>query len=403
MTAESGSIHAGDGRPTDDRDRSGETSSTSIHAFQRNKSLAGFITDNADLTDAQFVEKHPHPVLLTSMPDEISLAVWTVVLPVKKKTPWGVGEETLSKKAKDLYFESLTAPNRYYIGRAPECDVVLAPRSISRRHAILDSREGRWLLTDLGSTNGTKVNGRLLTPKTPSVLGTASSKVEFGTDTLLWFVPAMAFLDYIKALKNQVPETPPHGTECADNSLVVTPKDPIKLPKKDDPAKTKTSLRLRPPTEKERIAEAETNPLLRYAPGGLLGAESTVSDEDQVSLPPRPERPTIKAPALGLELREELQEELDAEPRLMAAIKALAAMDSLILSVTAKLKNNPQLVTISTAEGGDKTSDIADQLVRLGPMLRNVWVKLSVNDGTLPIEIYSTNSSRLGRVSEDQA
>src|SRR4051812_16096131 len=45
------------------------------------------------------------------------------------------------------------------IGRSRRCDFVVADPSVSRRHALLlRSRDG-WTLYDLGSTNGTRVNG----------------------------------------------------------------------------------------------------------------------------------------------------------------------------------------------------------------------------------------------------
>ncbi|MDQ3962636.1 MAG: DUF3662 and FHA domain-containing protein [Actinomycetota bacterium] len=47
------------------------------------------------------------------------------------------------------------------IGRMSTCDVVLADPNVSRRHAELRTEAGRWLLVDLGSTNGTLVNGKL--------------------------------------------------------------------------------------------------------------------------------------------------------------------------------------------------------------------------------------------------
>lgn len=385
-----GRVNDGANRPVTNRDRSVEAS-TSIDVFQRHKSLAGFITDHAHLSDDEFLRENPSPFLLTSMPDEISLAVWTVLLPIKRKVPQSATEETLLKKAKDLYYDRITQPGRYYIGRAPECDVILAPRSISRRHAILDDRDGKWLLTDLGSTNGTKINGRALTPRTGNVLGSAASRIEFGSDTLLWFVPPAAFLDYIKSLQSQVPATPPNGLKIEqgliENSLVITPRDPIKLPPKSMDV-TKTSIRAQIPTDR---SEAETNPLLRQEDLDevLLSAWSSSGG---VKLPPKPK---IEP---KLELSQEIEEEIAASPRLQEAIKALAAMDSLIQSVNVKLKNNPQPVTISSSEDGDKIPDIADQLVRFGPMLRAVWVKLSVSDN--PVEIYSSVSSRLGRVSD---
>jgi hypothetical protein len=49
------------------------------------------------------------------------------------------------------------------LGRSRDCDCVLAEPSVSRRHAELRREGARWLLRDLGSRNGTRVNGvRLL-------------------------------------------------------------------------------------------------------------------------------------------------------------------------------------------------------------------------------------------------
>jgi hypothetical protein len=45
------------------------------------------------------------------------------------------------------------------IGRLPECGVVLADSNVSRRHAELRRAGDTVVLTDLGSTNGTRVNG----------------------------------------------------------------------------------------------------------------------------------------------------------------------------------------------------------------------------------------------------
>lgn len=45
------------------------------------------------------------------------------------------------------------------IGRLPECGIVLDDPNVSRRHAQLRREAGRIVLVDLGSTNGTKVNG----------------------------------------------------------------------------------------------------------------------------------------------------------------------------------------------------------------------------------------------------
>jgi hypothetical protein len=45
------------------------------------------------------------------------------------------------------------------VGRIPECTVVLDELFVSGEHAELTLRQGRWWVRDLGSTNGTFVNG----------------------------------------------------------------------------------------------------------------------------------------------------------------------------------------------------------------------------------------------------
>jgi hypothetical protein len=48
------------------------------------------------------------------------------------------------------------------IGRLADCDVVLKDRGASRKHAQLRLRDDTWAITDLGSTNGTRLNGHTI-------------------------------------------------------------------------------------------------------------------------------------------------------------------------------------------------------------------------------------------------
>jgi hypothetical protein len=50
--------------------------------------------------------------------------------------------------------------SRVVLGRSRDCDVRLDDPNVSRRHAELRREEGGWVVADLGSTNGVKVNGR---------------------------------------------------------------------------------------------------------------------------------------------------------------------------------------------------------------------------------------------------
>ena len=49
---------------------------------------------------------------------------------------------------------------RMLIGRTAQCDITINDSSASRKHASIESKDGRFLLQDLKSTNGTQVNGK---------------------------------------------------------------------------------------------------------------------------------------------------------------------------------------------------------------------------------------------------
>jgi hypothetical protein len=70
------------------------------------------------------------------------------------------------------------ADRKFTIGRAPSCDFTVADLTVSRWHARLHKEESGWLLCDLGSTNGTRLNGWRVTSAVPVRPG---DKVSFGS------------------------------------------------------------------------------------------------------------------------------------------------------------------------------------------------------------------------------
>jgi hypothetical protein len=68
--------------------------------------------------------------------------------------------------------------DRFTIGRTRDCDLRLTDLSVSRLHAELVRGRDGWLLNDLGSHNGTRLNGWLVR-ETVSVR--AGDRLEFGS------------------------------------------------------------------------------------------------------------------------------------------------------------------------------------------------------------------------------
>jgi FHA domain/Domain of unknown function (DUF1707) len=71
---------------------------------------------------------------------------------------------------------------RFTIGRSPECDLAIADITVSWQHACLDRAQQGWLLTDFGSTNGTRLNGWRVREPVPV---SAGDQVSFGAATFV--------------------------------------------------------------------------------------------------------------------------------------------------------------------------------------------------------------------------
>jgi hypothetical protein len=75
----------------------------------------------------------------------------------------------------------VVGPAGVTIGRSREADVVLNDPNISRQHAEIRPRGGSWVLTDLGSTNGSCINGRRIDQ--PEVIK-PGDEIEVGTSVM---------------------------------------------------------------------------------------------------------------------------------------------------------------------------------------------------------------------------
>jgi pSer/pThr/pTyr-binding forkhead associated (FHA) protein len=120
------------------------------------------------------------------------------------------------------------------IGRGDYNDVVIHDASVSTMHAKLQRREAIWILSDLGSTNGTFVEGERLSGEAALTPGTT---LRFG-DVIALFEP----------LDDHVPPARTNQTRMIDRLDAATVPPPIvEQPK---PARSRRPIRVVPPRQK---------------------------------------------------------------------------------------------------------------------------------------------------------
>jgi pSer/pThr/pTyr-binding forkhead associated (FHA) protein len=116
------------------------------------------------------------------------------------------------------------------IGRGDYNDILIADPSVSTMHAKLQRRESVWVLTDLGSTNGTFVEGERLTGEQPLSPGTT---IRFG-DVSALFEPLDDEVPVARASGTQVMEkldaTPPPARVSAPTPEPERPKPKSRRP-----------------------------------------------------------------------------------------------------------------------------------------------------------------------------
>jgi hypothetical protein len=88
-------------------------------------------------------------------------------LPARRRPWWRRIAEALADREIALPPQQLRPPAlevgaELTLGRSPHCDYVVADRTVSARHAELRRATDGWELRDLGSRNGTRVNGWLV-------------------------------------------------------------------------------------------------------------------------------------------------------------------------------------------------------------------------------------------------
>jgi hypothetical protein len=98
-------------------------------------------------------------------PGELRIPAGTEVLQAKQAEELGLARRVIIVSSGDRVREF--TQSRVILGRSKEADVRIEDPNVSRKHAAIYWNNGRLMLEDLGSTNGTMVNGY---PVTTTVL-----------------------------------------------------------------------------------------------------------------------------------------------------------------------------------------------------------------------------------------
>jgi hypothetical protein len=116
----------------------------------------------------------------------------TMVATGKAGDTWGPLGENLA--AMEIVASvSRAAQNEYVLGRSAGADFIVREQSVSSRHAAFSRAQYGWALRDLGSTNGTTLNGATVTSQ-PVVL-MSNDRLSFGDSVFLFFTTAGLYED----------------------------------------------------------------------------------------------------------------------------------------------------------------------------------------------------------------
>jgi hypothetical protein len=190
--------------------------------------LAEILADTAHLDEAQLAAAFEEPVLLlvAAAPRRSDDPLETTLMRTRRFDELAATSDDPLSAALErvrVFPVRKTAgadQNLVTLGRDPEEDIVLPTTTISRQHLTFSRAGEAWQICDAGSTNGTRVDGALLTPFVPRPLGT-QARLQIGRDVSATFLSPRTFASFLtirRALERRLAKRKPEGAspEAAD-------------------------------------------------------------------------------------------------------------------------------------------------------------------------------------------
>ena len=147
----------------------------------------------------------------------------------------------------------------------------VAAEGLSRRHAKIVSRDGKWTIEDLGSTNGTFVNGKKIDSPAEIKPGDKISCGKFGIAVETLPAPVADIVPELPAAEPQKAVEPPPAPVAPLEKKNVSPIVPVATPAAEAPAaEAPAAAKPAPITPVKPIVKPGLKPGLKLPPGKLL-------------------------------------------------------------------------------------------------------------------------------------
>jgi hypothetical protein len=88
-------------------------------------------------------------------------------------------------------YSSTTSSRSFTIGRVDGNDMIMPDYAISKKHAVINIKDGSYFIRDLGSTNGTMINGSRLSKKPTKIHD--QEIISFARYEFLFLLPASLY------------------------------------------------------------------------------------------------------------------------------------------------------------------------------------------------------------------
>lgn len=300
-----------------------------------------------------------------------------------------------------------------FIGRAKECDIVLPSPSVSRRHAVIMFKNGICGVKDLGSFNGTVVNGAVIAEpvsfqegdvlKISSFVFTLSLREDAVAVAVQPDSPkppkpdtrsfasgirlprAMSMGEDADAMMNDIPPATRRVADGPDTQVYYARKDTGKIPKQEERDDgeadadagfdTATTTRLKIGTELIRAAAQKRPAVPEPAADAAEAAGAGEAGGTDVALTPDETEYFAEEPAEVLLRRRQLEREA-AEAEALMAVDAVRPPEDEALSVRAESiipliePDNAPVLTLDAQipEGPDPTHTALEKLIEDAPV-----------------------------------